>query len=298
MKRGTPRHRKMRDLSKRLSIPLAHAVGIMEMIWHYAGQETPQGDIGIADDAEIAAAANWTGQPSELVQALIACKWLDEHPEHRLLVHDWPEHADNSVKKWLERNGKDFLPVYSGKDEQCPEKKTDIVQKKNYPPAHARAGLARLGSDSTGEYPALDQNHVEKTKPRDKFDEFWGVVWVKVGKDAARQVWKRKITAAMADGVIEAAKQQGPRLIAEAKASDRAPLHPRTWLHQGRYEDELPPIQPSLLGVPIVEDPEFKPYTAQQWRETAELMRSMNRVEDAERCEQRAREVEAGMEGE
>lgn len=146
MKRGAPRCDKMRDLAKRLQVPLHSAVGIMEMLWHYVGQETPRGNIGIATDLEIAQACHWEKRPAVLVQALVDSRWLDSSEEHRLIVHDWPDHADNSVKKWLSRNGKSFLPEYGQKNGQCPEKCLDIVQKNFDPP---RAGLARLGSSSS-----------------------------------------------------------------------------------------------------------------------------------------------------
>jgi hypothetical protein len=103
----------MRDLAAKLGVPLSHAVGIMEMLWHYAGIETPQGDIGTAKDIEIAVAVDWSKKPSILIEALIETGWLDRDEKYRLIVHDWPDHAEQAVKKWLERNRKEFLPVYA-----------------------------------------------------------------------------------------------------------------------------------------------------------------------------------------
>lgn len=146
MKRGAPRCDKMRHLAKQLGVKLPYAVGLMEMLWHYAGQETPRGNVGVATDIEIAAACGWDKKPGILIEALIESRWLDRSSEHRLIVHDWPDHADNSVKKWLERNRKSFLPEYGQKNGHSPEKCPDIVQKNFDPP---RAGLARLGSSSS-----------------------------------------------------------------------------------------------------------------------------------------------------
>lgn len=112
MKRGTPRHRKMRELARLLDIPLAHAVGIMEMLWHYTGQETPEGDIGTATDQEIAAAVTWSKKPSQLVDALVSANWLDRDERYRLVIHDWPDHAEQAVIKMLARSKRDFLPTY------------------------------------------------------------------------------------------------------------------------------------------------------------------------------------------
>ena len=157
MKRGAPRCDKMRDLAKRLQLPLHSAVGIMEMLWHYAGQETPRGNIGIATDLEIAQACHWEKRPAVLIQALVDSRWIDLSEQHRLIIHDWPDHADNSVKKWLGRNGKSFLPEYATKNGQCPEKCLDIVQKNFDPP---RAGLAWL-SEVSGENQNFESEGVQ-----------------------------------------------------------------------------------------------------------------------------------------
>lgn len=114
MKRGTPRHKKMYDLAARLKIELPHAVGIMEMLWQHAAQYTRQGDIGTLDDQDIAAAVKWSKRPEALIEGLVGSGWLHRHDEYRLYVHDWPDHCEQSVEKWLksQKPPKDFLPVY------------------------------------------------------------------------------------------------------------------------------------------------------------------------------------------
>lgn len=112
MKRGTPQHRKMHLLAESLKQPLYSAVGIMEMLWHFVGQNAPRGDIGSVPDRQIAAAVAWDGKADKLIDGLVSSVWLDRHEEYRLVVHDWPEHCEQSVRKWLLRNKKNFLPVY------------------------------------------------------------------------------------------------------------------------------------------------------------------------------------------
>ncbi len=77
------------------------------------------------------------------------------------------------------------------------------------------------------------------------FTRFWEVVWYKVGKDAAhRKFEKAAKSPEIAEAIIAAAREHGPRLIAEARG-ERSPLHPATWLHQGRWKDE--PMLPGLV---------------------------------------------------
>lgn len=112
MKRGTPRHKKMHALAGALGVPLYGAVGIMEMLWHYTGMHTPEGDIGSVSDAEIANAVGWEKKPDRLINALVQSNWVERHESYRLIIHDWPDHCEQSVKKWLDRNRKKVLPVY------------------------------------------------------------------------------------------------------------------------------------------------------------------------------------------
>ena len=99
----------MKDLAKLLRIPLPYAVGIMEMLWHHVSRFAIQGDIGKWPDKNIARAVGWAGNPERLVNALVESGWLDRDPDYRLLVHDWDQHADQSVSKTLKNKSIDFI---------------------------------------------------------------------------------------------------------------------------------------------------------------------------------------------
>lgn len=114
MKRGTPRLKKTYALAEALKIELPHAVGILVMLWEFCADQFPRGDIGTASDLEIAVAAGWKKRPLLLINALCdeKSRWLDRDTEHRLIVHDWPDHAEYEVCRKLIRLKKDFLPIY------------------------------------------------------------------------------------------------------------------------------------------------------------------------------------------
>src|SRR5689334_24943015 len=109
MKRGTPEHPKTRQLAEELNVPLPYAVGILEMLWHTTAKYAPQGNIGKWDDSFIAERVGWKKKPDVLIRALVSTHWLEEDPEHRLLVHDWHDHADQTVERALVRKGLPFL---------------------------------------------------------------------------------------------------------------------------------------------------------------------------------------------
>lgn len=97
MKHQTPDSMKFKRFCRRLGISPAVAVGTLELLWIATQKEAPRGDIGKFTDEDIAIAVHWDGDPSELVEALVSSGWLDRHPVHRLLVHDWRDHAPRYV---------------------------------------------------------------------------------------------------------------------------------------------------------------------------------------------------------
>jgi hypothetical protein len=113
MKRGCPAHPKVAHLCKLLNISLAQAVGHLELLFHATAQYTPRGDIGKYPDEWIEAVCGWiTGRwqrQGQLIEALSDANWLEVHTEHRLIVHDWAIHADESVRKKLARAGLNFV---------------------------------------------------------------------------------------------------------------------------------------------------------------------------------------------
>lgn len=108
MKRGTPDHPKTLALMEALQVDLAKAVGTLELLWHFTGRYAPRGDIGKWSPARIAEAVAWGGEPAKLISALLESGWIDSDKTYLLLIHDWPDHCDQTVKKWLTRNGLRF----------------------------------------------------------------------------------------------------------------------------------------------------------------------------------------------
>lgn len=114
MKRNTPEHWKTELLMEKLNVCLAQAVGHLELLFHLTAKQSPRGDIGKMPNTIIARKCGWQGDPDTFIQALVECKWLDENSFYRLLVHDWEDHADDSVKKALKAKE---LQVITGKED-------------------------------------------------------------------------------------------------------------------------------------------------------------------------------------
>lgn len=132
MKRSGPDHPKMKHLAQLLNIEIWGAVGLMELLWHFAGKYAPQGDIGRYSDEVIAKAIHWDKRPGRtrippeflpssglvhtelwLISSLIRAEFIDRCDCHRLVIHDWKDHAEEAVKKFLSRHSLDFVHTVS-----------------------------------------------------------------------------------------------------------------------------------------------------------------------------------------
>lgn len=112
MKRGTPNHPKTHHLAAALDIGLWGAVGVLESIWHFAQSYAQAGDVGRHSNEAIARGIGWSGDANALISGLVISGWLDRCHCHRLRIHDWPEHADQTVERFLSNNSQHFLGCY------------------------------------------------------------------------------------------------------------------------------------------------------------------------------------------
>lgn len=108
MKRGTIANKKTAFLADLLDVELLHAVGVLESLWHWTADQCPTGGLEGASDRVIATGVRWHGDASQLVNSLRKAGWLDPHDFHRYVVHDWVDHADGSVHKYLANAGRLF----------------------------------------------------------------------------------------------------------------------------------------------------------------------------------------------
>lgn len=107
----------MVDFQERVGRSLPECVGFLELLWHFTAEFAPTGDIGRYSDKRIEAAMGWNGRPGRLLEALINSSFICRHDEHRLNVHDWSAHADESLKRRLQRSNQEFVICQHYRDE-------------------------------------------------------------------------------------------------------------------------------------------------------------------------------------
>lgn len=225
VKRGTPRHPKTYLLAETLGVRLPEAVGILEMLWQHTAQHTPCGDIGSLPDRAIAAAVEWHRRPEVLIDALVSCGWLERSELYRIFVHDWPQHCEQSVKKWIDYNGKNFLRVY----EDSPEK-VSIEGGESLP---SRVAMAKAGASVKNRKKEKPEVYLGQ---RDDFEEFWIPVWRKVAKSAAWEAFRKHVISHEIHARVMAAVTI-QRVVFLARDIESQP-HPATWLNGERWTDD------------------------------------------------------------
>jgi hypothetical protein len=121
VKRECLNHPKLKLLARDLGMPVCFVRGIVESIWIVTAINFPRGDIGRMTDEEIGVATDYPGDATLLIESMVNRRLLDRHDEHRLIVHDWHEHADDAVHYKLARAGLTFANGDSSK-RKSPEK--------------------------------------------------------------------------------------------------------------------------------------------------------------------------------
>jgi hypothetical protein len=81
-------HRKRKRLERLLG---AGAAGHLLDLWITIATHRPEGSMSGWDEVDIADAAGWSGEPEELVAALVKCGFLEEQNGY-YVAHDWEEH--------------------------------------------------------------------------------------------------------------------------------------------------------------------------------------------------------------
>lgn len=95
-----PRHRKTRRLAAELGISVPLAVGLLHMLWYYALDFAPGGDLTDHSAGDIADGCGWDGAPELFVQALVVSGWLSDRDG--LMVHDWEDYNQSHRKRAAE----------------------------------------------------------------------------------------------------------------------------------------------------------------------------------------------------
>jgi hypothetical protein len=123
-KKGVLEHPKTLTLADSLGIMDCFALGILEAFWHHVTDYFEDGDVTNLRPSVFVRSIRYQGDAAQLWSALLDAGFIDQTPEGRLLVHDWPEHCNDYIHTRFYRSLKMFAngtkpkPVSIGKDEK------------------------------------------------------------------------------------------------------------------------------------------------------------------------------------
>lgn len=170
-----------------------------------------------------------------------------------LLQHRLWDAADDGVG-WLIHDFVEYLPKERDPEERAragrkgAAKRWEVTREVdgNLPSDGMAEGMASDGSRASA--PAFPTRPVPKKQKTPSsadadaaFAEWWKLYPRKVGKQDARRVWDRKIRDTDPTTIIDGLRRYLPLY---AKTEPDFIPHPSTWLHQGRWEDEVEVVDP------------------------------------------------------
>lgn len=248
MKQGTTEKVKFKKLKRRLRLPEWQVGGLLDAIWRSTASNAPAGDIGRLSNEDIAASIEYEDDPDELVQHLVECGWLDEDDEFRLIVHDWSDHVPNFLKGGFAKSGRTFADQIVKAREGAKQVAKQVAK---HPAKQVASEPAKLPPTKPSQYKLSQAEpsqaiQTPSTKVDDAFDRFWDAVHLKVGKDASKRAFEQAAKRKAKEGTFNLPTCREFIIDAmcefadspEASPKDRTPIHPTTWLNQGRYDDD------------------------------------------------------------
>jgi hypothetical protein len=177
VKSGTTGLLKFSKLKRALGLTKWQAVGVLQTLWEFAGENAPRGDIGRYSDEDIAFGIEWEGDAAALIAALVENAWLDRDAVHRLIVHDWADHLEERIRKRLLRSGQAVVtpcPISLSDNGRQRQTTADNGRQRQPTRAGARVGLpvpnikisAEINQEKEKEMPNPDQG--DSTKGRER----------------------------------------------------------------------------------------------------------------------------------
>lgn len=88
-------HPKTKRLCRLLKLKRRDAVGLLHMMWWWALDYAPEGDLSSVPDEDIADAVDWKGDGAALVSALVEAGFVDDDRQ----IHDWDEFAEKRIAR-------------------------------------------------------------------------------------------------------------------------------------------------------------------------------------------------------
>jgi len=260
---GLRSHPKLKKLARQLKISERETIGLLHCLWWWAMEYAPSGELGKYGPEDIAEGIGWEGDATHLLESLREAMLLDD-----MYLHDWDQYGgklhakreadaerkrqartqdksgpskDDSRTSTTPSNGRPTDVTWMSQvEESRVDKKESTFDQITAPNDSESAEQHASNNGSNG-----SNNGSNGSKPS-AFDAFWEVYPVKKGKKKAREAFKTACKETTAENITAAIRSQADHLVHDGP--EFCP-HPTTWLHHGRWEDEITPEKTALQQV-------------------------------------------------
>jgi hypothetical protein len=242
---GLANHIKTIKLRKLLKIKKIEAIGILFLLWWWALDNAPDGNLSNIDADDLNEIVEYKSKCEiTVLAALVEAGFIDENKH----IHDWHDYAGKLLDKRKSDADRKKRSYYDAKEntEIIESVPTDIQQFSDGYPTE-KSGNSNSNSNSTITDSTNDVLNTPKVVSKkgnisvnDKvFDQFWTVYPKKVAKQDALKAWKKlKITAELTEKIISAVNAQINSPQWQENGGQYIP-NPATWLNRGQWDDEV-----------------------------------------------------------
>ena len=232
---GLANHVKTIKLRKILKIKKIEAIGILFLLWWWALDCAPSGDLSGLDDDDISEIVEYKAKGNTTVlSALIEAGFIDENKH----IHDWGDYAGKLIEKRktdAERKRTVRGRTYN-KDRKSNGSPSDVQRTDDGRPTEVE-GTQHNTTQHNTTVPKEKKNTPSCVE--ESFNRFWGIYPKKVDKQDALKVWQKlKPDEELILAILTAVNNQS---AAEQwiKENGQYIPSPASWLRKGKWTDEV-----------------------------------------------------------
>lgn len=237
-------HPKTKKLAYKLSLNKPSTIGSLILLWWWAIDYAPDGDLSKFDSAIIADVMCYRGKnPDKLISSLIESGFINEN----MTIHDWDQYGGKLILAREESRERAKIRKqnqrerYKNNNVTRDKPVTDAGQSCDNPVTSEGQTPCHAQNSKRTEQNRTEQKNI-KTTPSvtdDSFDLFWSAYPKKTAKEDARKAWKKiKPNQELIEKIVSAVTAQKESDQWQKENGQYIP-NPATWLNRGQWEDEV-----------------------------------------------------------
>jgi hypothetical protein len=219
-------HPKTIKLARLLGVSKIEAVGHLHFLWWWSMDYAQDGDLDKFDDVDISIGAEWGGEASDFVDALVTVGFL-ERDGNVLKIHDWYDYAG----KLIDRRAKNAARMRDARASTEEERATHVQRT-----LQTRVGLPNQPNQTKPTSTKRTRKTDDNYSPG--FIRFWAEYPKKESKDSAWRAWQAiDPSDQTVDAMLNTIAWQRGTSQWSKEGGQFIPL-PATWLNSGKWKDE------------------------------------------------------------